>query len=819
MKISHNWLKSFIDTTLSPYEISSIFTSIGLEVESLERWESLKGGLKGCVIGKVIHCSKHPNADKLKKTKVDVGSGKILDIVCGAPNVAEGQTVVVATEGTTLYPEGKEITIQRTRIRGEWSEGMICAEDELGLGPSHEGIMVLPGNVPAGTPASEYFQIVSDDVYEIGLTPNRIDAASHLGVARDLAAYLQIKENKPYPLHLPSTSAFKIDNHDEPIQVFIENKEGCFRYAGISLTGITIKESPEWLKNRLKAVGLRPINNVVDVTNYVMYELGQPLHAFDASLIKGKKIIVKTLPRGTSFTTLDGNIHTLDENDLMICDESEGLALAGIFGGLHSGITEKTHRVFLESACFNPVWIRRTARRLGINTDSSFRFERGTDPNMPVIALKRAALLIQELAGGKISSPLIDEYPSPVPHHRISVSYENICRLIGKQIEKPVFHAILAALEIQTEKDTPEEMILQVPPYRVDVTREADVAEEILRIYGYNNIEISSSVNSVLTYEEKPAKDKIINLISDYLCSNGFYEIMNNSLTRSAYYEKNPQYAEHLVYLKNPLSNDLNCLRPTLLFGGLETIRHNTNYKNPDLKLYEFGNRYSKTPSHKSSRLLENYQETLSCALWITGLKETGNWLTPETPSSFYYLKTYVNNVFERLGFKIENFATGESRRHEFSTGITYQINGSTIAEIGQITPSLLKLFDLKNPVFFAEINWDVVMKLVGSNKIQCRELPRFPSVTRDLSMIIDSQVTFVQLKAIAEKTEKKLLKDISLFDVFQSEKLGNNKKSYALRFTLLDENKTLTDEEIDAVMNKLIASYEKEAGAIVRKA
>jgi len=815
MKISYNWLKNYIDTDLSPNEAAKILTNTGLEVEGIEHFESVKGGLEGLVIGKVTTCKKHPNADKLSVTTVDVGEEKELPIVCGAPNVAQGQKVVVAKVGTTLYLGNDELKIKKAKIRGEVSEGMICAEDEIGLGTSHEGIMVLDDSAKEGTPANQYFEIETDTIFEIGLTPNRIDGASHIGTARDLAAFLNL--NKKIDIKKPSVAHFKVDNNNLPIEIEIENREACPRYTGITVSNIKIGQSPQWLQNKLKAIGLNPINNLVDISNFVLHETGQPLHFFDADKIEGKKVIIKTLKEGTIFTTLDGKERKLSAEDLMICNPKEGMCIAGVFGGIKSGVTENTKNVFIESAYFNPVFIRKTAKRHGLHTDASFRFERGADPNNTIYPLKRAALLIKEIAGGDISSDIVDIYPHPVKNCTIDLTYKNLKRLTGKEIDKDIVKKILKSLDIKIIHENDELLNLEIPTYRVDVTREADVIEEILRIYGYNNIEITDHVNSSISYSQKPDKEKIQNLISETLTASGFHEIMCNSLTKAEYYTDLTSYpANHLVSIFNPLSNDLNVMRQTLLFGGLESIAHNINRRNPDLKLYEFGNCYYKKKTENENPL-KKFKENRQTAIFITGNKTTESWVNKQEPATFFYLKSFVENILEKLGIDSNQMQQNEVKKDIFSDGLTYSVNNKILVDFGFVNKKILKTFDIDVPVYYAEFNWDNVLKVTATHHIRFTEIPKYPEVRRDLALLIDKEVRFNQIKELAYKTEKKLLKKVSLFDVFEGEKLGNHKKSYAVSFILQDEHKTLTDKQIDKIMNNFIRVFEKEIGAQIR--
>jgi len=818
MNIAYSWLKEYINIDLSPVRVGEILTQLGLEVGSIEEVETVKGGLKGLVIGEVVTCVPHPDSDHLSKTTVNVGGSELLPIVCGAPNVAAGQKVVVATVGTTLYDGDKEFTIKKSKIRGEASEGMICAEDEIGLGASHEGIMVLdPAAVP-GTPAATYFNLSSDYVIEVDLTPNRIDAGSHIGVARDLAAYL--KQTSDISYARKPVDAFKVENHDLEIPVEIGTPEACHRYAGVTITGVEIKESPEWLKNRLKLIGLNPINNVVDVTNYVLMETGQPLHAFDAAEIAGGKVIVKTLESGTKFTTLDGVERTLHQDDLMICNGNvEPMCIGGVFGGEKSGVKDTTTNIFLESAWFDPVYIRKTARRHGLNTDASFRFERGTDPNGVIYALKRAALLIQETAGGKISSEIVDIYPEPEMPFEVEISYKNVERLIGLSIPTTTIKNILAALEIEIVSETAETLSLQVPPFRVDVRREADVIEDILRIYGYNNVAPGVKVNSTLQYSPSPDLEKIKNLVSDMLVSGGFFELWSNSLTKASYFDNlETLKAEETVKIYNPLSQDLNGLRQSLLFGGLEAISRNSNFQNADLKLFEFGNTYFFKGGENHKSPADKYHEEQHLALFITGKKQVENWITPSATSSFYELKTFVVNILKRLGVNVEKLKLDSISNDLIEEGLVYRRgDGKTFVEFGFVDGKLLKNSDIEANVYYADFNWDAVVQQLANNKVTYTELPKFPSVRRDLALLVDENVTFSQLKEVAKKTEKVILREIDIFDVYKGDKLPAGKKSYALSFILRDDEKTLNEQTIERTMNRLIAMFDKELGAKLR--
>ena len=815
MNISYRWLKDYINLDYTASEVSAFLTQIGLEVGSMEEVETIKGGLRGLVIGEVLTCEKHPDSDHLSKTTVNVGN-EVLPIVCGAPNVAAGQKVVVATVGTTLYDGDNEFKIKKSKIRGEVSEGMICAEDEIGLGASHDGIMVLDASAVPGTPASAYFKIESDFVLEVDLTPNRIDSASHIGIARDLSAY--ISQKHPVSYHRPSVDGFKVDNHSLEIPVTVQNSDACPRYSGVTISNVTVKESPEWLKNKLKLIGLKPINNIVDITNFVLFETGQPLHAFDAAEIKGKKVVVRTLDAGTKFVTLDGTEREMHPDDLMICNASEGMCIAGVFGGLHSGVKDSTTSIFLESAWFDSVYIRKTARRHTLSTDASFRFERGTDPNGTIYALKRAALLIKEVAGGEISSEIVDVYPNPVADFQVDVTYANIKRLIGVDLGNEKIKQILAALEIRIENETETGLSLLVPPYRVDVKREVDVIEEILRIYGYNNIELPTNVNSSLQYSVKPNPTKLRNLVAEMLTAQGFNEIWSNSLTKTSYFENNPVFPiESTVKLFNPLSNDLGSMRQTLLYGGLESIAYNANRKNADLRLYEFGNCYFFKGSELKDNPIRNYREEEHLALFVTGDKESANWSNPVNKTSFFLLKSYTENVLKRLGFMVLNLKTEGYSNELISEGIQYFINGKKLVEFGVVSGKVLKAFGIENPVYYADFSMDVLFVELKNNKVTFAGLPKYPEVRRDLALLIDKSVQFNQLRDLAYRSERKLLQSVDLFDVYEGKGVPEGKKSYAISYILRDEEKTLNDQQIEKIMQKLVSTYERELGAQLR--
>jgi len=817
MTISYSWLKQYINIDIEPERVAQILTSIGLEVEGFEKVQTIKGGLEGVVIGEVLTCEKHPDADKLSKTTVNIGNGEPLNVVCGAPNVAKGQKVVVATVGTKLYFGEQEIVIKKAKIRGELSEGMICAEDELGLGTSHAGIMVLDPSAIVGTPAKEYFKIEDDYVFEIGLTPNRIDAASHYGVARDLAAYLNLE--KATKAIKPSVDAFKVDNNSFNIPIELINPEACIRYSGITVSNIKVGPSPDWLQKRLKSIGLNPINNVVDITNFILHEIGQPLHAFDADFITGNKVVVKTVKETTPFVTLDGAERKLSSEDLMICNAEHEMCIAGVFGGLHSGVTESTTKVFIESACFNPVSVRKTARRHGLNTDASFRFERGTDPNITIWALKRAAMLIKEAAGGEITSEIVDIYPKPVEDFKVEYNLKRTATFIGKEIPVSTIKKILEGLEIKIVKEDSEKLLLAIPPYRVDVQREADVVEDILRIYGYNNVEFSDKVISTLNYSKKPDTHQIINITSDFLSSKGFNEIMCNSLTKLSYYNNLSTYpSSNTVQIMNPLSSDLGGMRQTLLFGGLESVQRNINHRNPNLKLYEFGNCYKYIPdADRSKNPLNSYHEDFRFSIWLTGDKTPETWIQKPEQTSFYTLKGFVHSILNRFGFETDTLLTEDAVSDIFEYGLSYTFKNKPLVSFGLVKKSILESFDIKSDVFFAEFNWNLVFEHSIDLKITYKELPKFPEVRRDLALLLDKGIAYKEIKKLAFATERKLLKQVNLFDVYEGKNLGENKKSYAVSFILQDENKTLNDIQIDKTMNNLIEVFKRELGAQLR--
>jgi phenylalanyl-tRNA synthetase beta chain len=816
MKISYNWLKEYINIAIKVEKLTEILTNTGLEVGGVEEYESIKGGLEGLVIGEVKTCVPHPNSDHLSLTTVDLGDGnEPYPIVCGASNVAQGQKVVVATVGTKLYNGDEEFVIKKSKIRGEVSLGMICAEDEIGVGTDHDGIMVLPENIKQGTLAKDYFKIEKDTIIEIDLTPNRIDGASHIGVARDIAAYL--KQTQDIDYIKPSVNNFKVDNTNLTIPVEVENTEACLRYAGVTISNLKVASSPEWLQNRLKAIGLNPINNIVDITNFVLHEAGQPLHAFDAAKIKGKKVIVKTENEGTPFVTLDEEERKLSEKDLMICDIEGGMCIAGVFGGINSGVTDSTTEIFLESAYFNPVYVRKTARRHGLNTDASFRFERGVDPNVTIWALKRAALLLKEIAGGQISSEIVDIYPNPVKDFKVKLRLSQVKRLIGEELSKETVVKILNGLEIKIKEDKGDKFELLIPPYRVDVQREADVIEEILRIYGYNTVPIYNEVNSTLAYAPKPDPNILKEMIANQLSSTGFNETMANSLTKVDYYENSDTFKkENTVEIYNPLSQDLNAMRQTLLFGALEAVAFNSNRQNPDLKLYEFGNCYLKN-NKQTDNPLDKYSQQEKLSLTVSGKRNPESWTTSNDKASFYFIKASVDNILERIGIKTDKIVVTDFFGENFSDGLVYTYNNVEISKIGIITKKLLKQFDIKQEVYFAELNWDKILKAVKKHKVEFVELPKYPEVRRDLSLLLDEKTTFNELKNEALKTEKKLLRKVSLFDVYEGDKIAEGKKSYALSFILRDDTRTLNDKQIDKIMKNIIRVFEQKFNTEIR--
>ena len=822
MNISYKWLKEYVDFDLTPQETADALTSCGLEVDALEEVQTVKGGLKGLFVGKVLTCEPHPNSDHLHVTTVDLGKGEPQQIVCGASNVAAGQKVIVADLGCVLYDGEQEFTIKKSKLRGVESFGMICAEDEIGVGTDHAGIIVLPEDAPVGQPAAEYYHLESDWVIEIDITANRSDALSHYGVARDLYAWL-VQNGHTTSLHRPDCEAFKVDDHSLPIDVEIENKEACKRYACVSITDCEVKESPEWLQNKLRVIGLRPINNIVDITNYVMMAYGQPMHCFDADMVVGHKIVVRTQPEGTKFVTLDGEEHTLGEHDLSICNAEAPMCIAGIFGGKGSGTYETTRNVVLESAYFHPTWIRKSARRHGLSTDSSYRFERGIDPDNTVYALKQAAILCRQLAGGKVSMDIKDVYPEPINGTLVELNYDYVYNLIGKEIGKETIKNIVTSLEMKIEEETETGLRLLVPAYRVDVQRPCDVVEDILRIYGYNNVEIPTQLKSSLTIAgDEDRKNKLQNLIGEQLVGCGFNEILNNSLSKLSYYTDlnlNAYTEEHTVKLMNPLSADLGVMRQTMLFGGLESIVRNVNRKSGNLRFFETGNCYHYDKDKWSAENpVKGYTQETHIALWVTGKRIEGSWIHPTEDSTFYELKAYVENIFRRAGVGAGAVVVQKSENNIFSKGLSMMTRGGKVlAELGIVDLKIKKAFDLSQDVYFADINFDNVMKAIKKNELVFTEISKYPAVSRDLALLIDNGVEFAEIEQVARQTEKKLLKKVELFDVYQGRNLPEGKKSYAVNFILQDDTKTLNDKAIDAIMQKLIKNLTTKLGAELR--
>ena len=822
MNISYKWLKEYVDFDLSAEEVAVALTSIGLEVGSVEEVQTIRGGLKGLVVGHVLTCEAHPNSDHMHITTVDLGNGEApTQIVCGAHNVAAGQKVIVATLGTKLYDGDSEFTIKKSKLRGVESNGMICAEDEIGVGTNHDGIMVLPAETQVGTPAAEYFGLESDFLIEVDITPNRADACSHWGVARDLYAYL-LRNNLPTALHRPTDEAFSVDNHDLPIEVVVENTEACPRYCAVTVSGCEVKESPKWLQDKLTTIGLRPINNIVDITNYVMMAYGQPLHCFDADMVKGNKVVVKSMPEGTKFVTLDGEEHTLSDRDLAICNAEEPMCIAGVFGGKGSGTYETTTNVLFESAYFHPTWIRKSARRHGLNTDASFRFERGIDPDGQIYALKQAALLAKELAGGTISMEIVDvEAPDLTKKFEVELPYQYTTDIIGKDIPHTLIKTIVEALDMKVVEETPEALRLEVPAYRVDVQRPCDVVEDVLRIYGYNNVEIPTSLKSSLTIKGiHDVSFRLQTLVSEQLVGCGFNEILNNSLTREAYYYESKTYApEHLVRLINPLSTDLNVMRQTLLFGGLESIAHNANRKASNLRFFEFGNCYHFDADKKNpEKVLAGYSEEQHLGLWLTGNRVEDSWAHADEASSIYELKAYALNVLKRLGISLAGLLVEDGKSDIFSKSIAVtDRNGKLYLELGLVKKTFLVACEVEQDVYYADFNWSLLMKKLPKKEVSYKELPKFPAVRRDLALLLDSSVKFADIERIAFATEKKLLRRVELFDVYEGKQLEAGKKSYAVAFTLQDETKTMNDKQTEAIMGKIIAQLEKQLGATLR--
>ena len=817
MNISYKWLKEYVDFDLTPQQVCDALTSTGLEVDALEEVQSIKGGLKGLYVGKVLTCEMHPDSDHLHVTTVDLGKGEPQQIVCGAPNVAAGQKVIVADLGCVLYDGDKEFVIKKSKLRGVESLGMICAEDEIGIGTSHDGIIVLPDDAVVGTPAAEYYHLESDWLIEVDITANRADALSHWGVARDLYAWLK-QNGYQTALHRPALDGFAVDNHDLPIDVEIENTEACKRYACVSITDCEVKESPEWLKEKLSVIGLRPINNIVDITNYVMMALGQPLHTFDADMVKGHKIVVKTMPEGTPLQTLDGLEHKLSDRDLAICNAEDPMCIAGVFGGKGSGTYETTKNVVLESAYFHPTWIRKSARRHGLSTDASFRFERGVDPNGTIDALKYAALLCKELAGDKVSMDIKDVYPEPMANPVVELQYDYVNRLIGKEIGVEAIKNICASLEMKVLSETAEGLTLEIPGYRVDVTRPCDVVEDILRIYGYNNVEIPTQLKSSLVIKgDEDQKHKLANLVSEQLVGAGFNEILNNSLTKSSYYDETQ--SQNLVKIMNPLSSDLNVMRGTLLYGGLESIAYNANRKSPNCRFFEFGNVYQFTPEKQNDDdPMQAYKEQNYLGLWMTGKRVEGSWAHEDEETSYAELDANVQNILARIGVQPGMLVRKNSENPIFSAGLAIENRGGKLLiEMGVLTKKLQRQFGIDTPVYFAQLNWTALMKVIRKQKVEFTDIPKFPAVSRDLALLIDKNVEFRQIVEIARQTEKKFLKKVELFDVYEGDKLPAGKKSYAVNFILQDDEKTMNDKQIDAIMQKLIAQLKKQLNAELR--
>ena len=820
MNISYKWLKEYVDFDLTPQHVAEALTSCGLEVGGLEEVQTIRGGLKGLYVGKVLTCEPHPNSDHLHITTVDLGKGEPQQIVCGAHNVAANQKVIVADLGCVLYDGDKEFVIKRSKLRGVESLGMICAEDEIGVGTSHDGIIVLPEDAPIGMPAAEYYNLESDWVIEVDITANRSDALSHYGVARDLYAWLK-QNNYQTELHKPNCDAFEVDNESLTIDVEVKNTEACKRYACVSISNCEVKESPEWLQNKLKIVGIRPINNIVDITNYIMMAYGQPMHCFDADMVAGHKIVVTTQPEGTKFITLDGEEHSLSERDLSICNANEAMCIAGIFGGKGSGTYENTRKIVLESAYFHPTWIRKSARRHGLSTDASYRFERGIDPNGQVYALKQAAILCKELAGGQVSMQIKDVYPEPIEGSKVVLTYDYVNSLIGKEIGKDTIKSIVTSLDMKIEAENENQIEILVPAYRVDVKRPCDVVEDILSIYGYNNVEIPLQLKGTLTIPtDEDRNRKYINLISEQLVGGGFNEILNNSLTKVSYYKDLNRYTEETtVKILNPLSADLGVMRQTLLFGGLESIVRNANRKNSNLRFFEFGNCYHYDESKKEAdKLIKAYTQDQHLGLWLTGKRVENSWAHPNEDASFYELKAYVENILVRLGLSLQTvtLAKGENNIFEDSISIVTKA-GKIIAELGIVAYKLTKNMGITNEVFFADIYWDNLLKAVKKHVVEYKEISKYPAVSRDLALLVDKTVEFEQIKEIAYSTEKKLLKAVELFDVYEGKNLPEGKKSYAVNFILQDEQKTLNDKQIDLIMNKLIDNLTKRLNAELR--
>jgi len=819
MNISYKWLKEYVDFSLTPQEVCDALTSEGLEVDALEEVQTIRGGLKGLFVGKVLTCEPHPDSDHLHVTTVDLGRETPSQIVCGAPNVEAGQKVIVADLGCVLYDGDKEFQIKKSKLRGVESFGMICAEDEIGVGTSHDGIIVLPEDAPVGQPAAEYYHLESDWLIEVDITANRADGLSHWGVARDLYAWLK-QNGYETSLHRPSCDDFKVDNHDLPVEVVVEDREACKRYVCVSVTDCDVKESPQWLKDKLTTIGLRPINNIVDITNYVMMAYGQPLHCFDADMVAGHKIVVKTMPEGTPFVTLDGVEHKLSARDLAICNAEEPMCIAGVFGGKGSGTYETTRNVVLESAYFHPTWIRKSARRHGLSTDASFRFERGIDPNGVIYALKQAAMLCQQLAGGKVSMEIKDVYPEPLPNFRVELNYAYAWQLIGKEIPKDTIKSIAQSLEMKILSETEEAVVLEVPAYRVDVQRPCDVVEDILRVYGYNNVEMPEQLKSSLVIKgDEDRKHRLENLAGEQLVGEGFNEILNNSLTKAAYYDGLNTYGNHLVRVMNPLSTDLNVMRRTLLFGGMESIAHNARRKHPNLRFFEFGNTYQHFEEKADAdNPMKAYKEEYHLGMWVTGKRVEGSWAHADEESSFFELKAYVINVLRRIGVPFGSLVFRDGSDDIFDKSIAIENRGGKqMGAMGIVAHKIQKLFDIDAPVYYADLNWTALMKAVSKQAVTFKEISKYPAVSRDLALLLDNSVPFAQVEQAAYAAERKLLKSVELFDVYEGKNLPEGKKSYAVNFILQDDQKTLNDKAIDAVMQKIVAALKKQLGAELR--
>ncbi len=818
MKLSYNWLKKYIDLDIDANELSILLTDCGLEVEGMEKFESIKGGLKGIKVGKVISCEKHPNADKLSKTTVDLGTGELLPIVCGAPNVAKGQTVLVATVGTTLYDGDDSFVIKKSKIRGEASMGMICAEDELQIGESHDGIMVIDDSFETGADASKYFPVEIDYVYEIGLTPNRADATSHIGSARDLVAVInRFYPNKKLKLNKPSIEDFKINNTNLPINIEIKNTDACARYSGLCIENIKVEESPEWLKVALKAVGLRPINNIVDISNYVLMETGHPLHIFDYDKISGAKVIIKNLKNDTKFTTLDDVERKMHSEDLMICDADKPMCIAGVFGGANSGVTATTKNIFIESAYFDAVSVRKTSKRHTLKTDASFRFERGADANITVYALKRAAMLIQEIAGGNIASEIKDEYPRKLNNWNVDLRYDKLNKLIGQEIDRTMVKSIIKDLDMIILNEDDDKLTIEVPTFKVDVTREVDVVEEVLRVFGYNNIEFDTQIRSSINFIDKPERDYIQNLISEFLVSNGFNEIMNNSLTKASYFENKEGFqASDSIKILNPLSSELNVMRQNLVFGGLESIKRNINYKSFDIRFFEFGKHY-KIQNEEATDVTEKFHESTHLALFMSGKSAKENWNYKQSDSNFYDLKDIFIKLLERFGISTDKLKVKDSTDNNYAFAIDYIFGNKLMATIGKVANNLSNELDINQEVFYLDINFDNLLSILNKFKVQFTDMAKFPAVRRDLALLVSSNVNYDQIATIANKVDKKLLQNVNLFDVYEGKGVENGKKSYAISLVFQDKDKTLKDKTIDKIMKKIIFILEKELGATLR--